>query len=849
VIERIQTERNWVKSTELLAGLALFVLAALFFYDLYNGRYLLTERDLGPYFIPPRFFWVESIKNGDFPLWNPYQFSGYPFFANPQHAILYPLNVLFFILPFDVAFNTIIILHFFLGGLFTYLLLRDLRVSPSGSLLSGLIFMLSGHLLSLHSLLTCLLSVIWTPLIMLFFRRALIHPGLRNEILTAVFMTISFLGGGVEIVYGNFIVLLLMIAFARADEAGYPGGNETAGKPLRRLLKWRGILVGLRSLFIVSIGFLFLSAIQLIPFFELFIHSIRSHGISYQEATIWSFAPKDILLFFIPDAYGYFNDIKKYWLTQCWLKTLYTGGLPFILSLAFFLSPHLRLSSSGERNRAGESGRDKWLYGSLIFLSLFLSLGRYNPLYSFVFKYAPFFNGIRYPVKFLYIFFLGLSVTAGLGFDRLQTLHGERKGKKWKHPLIFLSLLCGLFLLSLVLGHQEVEHFLRGKGVDIPDFNFLSVNLYHAKRFLFYLALFFLLLRVGHEVKWKGWVKVLVLLFLTADLFGNMGFYGKDKTTDYFRKTQILEILSSDKGHFRTFSTAKTISLETPILIARGTTSDALKEKHLPSMKLLYGIHDIWGIDVIRLKRSEDLYRALTGAESISETNLIDLYGVKYVMSVTPIERDPRFELIYAKLDGLQGKKEDLIRGNTIKLYRNRTPFPRAWLVKQFRVLDSDAVLPSMMAKDFRPHEEALLEESPRWVDLENIPQSLPVRQAGAIPNPKSHGGSETREPLPGLRNEVKIVSECNNRLDLLVQAAEESLLVLSDTYFPGWKAYVDGRKEKILRANYNFRAVPVTPGEHRVEFTYDPWSFKLGGVITFLSLMACIGLCLSKKS
>ena len=137
-----------------------------------------------------------------------------PFFANPQHAILYPLNGLFFLLPFDMAFNAIIILHFFLGGLFTYLFLRDLKVNSTGALISGLIFMLSGYLLSVHSLLTILLSVIWTPLIMMFFRRAIDKPGFKNEIFTAIFITISFLGGGIEIVYGNFFILLLMVIFS-----------------------------------------------------------------------------------------------------------------------------------------------------------------------------------------------------------------------------------------------------------------------------------------------------------------------------------------------------------------------------------------------------------------------------------------------------------------------------------------------------------------------------------------------------------------------------------------------------------------------------------------------------------
>lgn len=187
--------KEWVGSPNSLVGLTLFFASLLFFYDLIGERYILTERDLGPYFIPPRFFWVESIKHGDFPLWNPLQFTGHPFLANPQHAMLYPLNSLFFLFPFDIAFNIIIILHFFLGGLFTYFFLRDLKVSLTGSLISGLIFMLSGYLLSVHSLLTILLSVIWTPLVMIFFRRSIESRGLKNEILAAFFIALSFLGG------------------------------------------------------------------------------------------------------------------------------------------------------------------------------------------------------------------------------------------------------------------------------------------------------------------------------------------------------------------------------------------------------------------------------------------------------------------------------------------------------------------------------------------------------------------------------------------------------------------------------------------------------------------------------
>ena len=263
------------------------------------------------------------------------------------------------------------------------------------------------------------------------------------------------------------------------------------------------------------------------------------------------------------------------------------------------------------------------------------------------------------------------------------------------------------------------------RGFDFPDFNHLSVNLHHVKRCLFYLTLFFLLLRVGHEVKWRGWASILLVLFLTADLFGNMGFYGKEKTEDFFRKTKIQEIITTDKENFRTFSTGKTIAMDTPILVPDPSPFNVFKEKHLPSFNLISRLHDIWGIDVIRVKRVDDLYKTFTGASSISATNLVDLYGIKYIVSVTPLEDDSRFELFYARIEGLQGRREDLLKENTIKLYKHRSPFPRAWFVKDFKVLDSKVILSMMTQKEFRPGQGVLLEEEPKW----DTPPQPPFRK------------------------------------------------------------------------------------------------------------------------
>jgi uncharacterized membrane protein YfhO len=81
------------------------------------------------------------------------------------------------------------------------------------------------------------------------------------------------------------------------------------------------------------------------------------------------------------------------------------------------------------------------------------------------------------------------------------------------------------------------------------------------------------------------------------------------------------------------------------------------------------------------------------------------------------------------------------------------------------------------------------------------------------------------------------------------VKTTENTLLVVSDTFFPGWKVFVDGKKEKVLHANYHFRAVTLPPGSHQVEFVYDPWSFKLGVLGSLIGIIGCFFFGLKQKA
>ena len=76
------------------------------------------------------------------------------------------------------------------------------------------------------------------------------------------------------------------------------------------------------------------------------------------------------------------------------------------------------------------------------------------------------------------------------------------------------------------------------------------------------------------------------------------------------------------------------------------------------------------------------------------------------------------------------------------------------------------------------------------------------------------------------------------NSVELEASANRESLLVLTDTWFPGWTATVNGKEVPIYRANSYFRAVPLSPGLNRVKFVYRPWQFTAGCAVTFFTLL-----------
>ncbi len=184
-----------------------FSITLCYFFPMLSSTNIFVERDLAAFFIPPRYLWVSMVKSFQPPLWNPFNYCGIPLLATLQPGVFYPPHLLYFLLPFNIAWNWIIILHFFLAGMTTYSLLRYLRASYEGAILGAITFMLSGLFDFCHNLLTHLLAVAWFPLVLVYFLRYFEKGKKKFLVFTSFFLAVQFFAGAPEISIMTILVL------------------------------------------------------------------------------------------------------------------------------------------------------------------------------------------------------------------------------------------------------------------------------------------------------------------------------------------------------------------------------------------------------------------------------------------------------------------------------------------------------------------------------------------------------------------------------------------------------------------------------------------------------------------
>jgi hypothetical protein len=156
-----------------------------------------------------------------------------------------------------------------------------------------------------------------------------------------------------------------------------------------------------------------------------------------------------------------------------------------------------------------------------------------------------------------------------------------------------------------------------------------------------------------------------------------------------------------------------------------------------------------------------------------------------------------------------------LVHSGDVKIYENRAVLPRAFIIHQAQLVPDDlAAINLMQSRQFDPRQT--------WVRVVegNDPASIVTKGE------------------PSTQDSAVIVSYAPERVEILVSLKTPGWLVLTDTYYPGWQATLDGQPTDIFQANILFRAVELPAGPHRVVFQFKPSSFQKGLVISALTLI-----------
>ena len=764
-----------------------FILALIFFDKAITARLIFIERDLAGFFIPPKYLWVSLVKSFQLPLWNPYNYSGIPLLATLQPGIFYPPHILYLFLPFPIVWNYLIILHFVFSGITVFLFLRYLKASNAACFVGGVVFMLSGYLLSVHNLLPHLFSVSWFPLVLMFFLRYLEALRVRYLAYTSLCLTMQFLAGAPEIVMMTALVLILIAVF-------YPLFSHEVS---------HGIFKRCFALFYVLFLFILLSSVQFLPFFELSSQSIRKTGLSYHEAVTWSFAWKDFIQFFLPNPYGYLQSDAKYWANQSWLKTVYLGIAPFILSIFYFIS----------------KDRKKWLFIVLIVISFIFALGGNTPFYKILFHIPPF-NSVRYPVKFLFVFFFIIGVTSGLGFDRLKQ---GIKDRDLKTQRIIKAIFYVGFIFAIAWGYvnlfnQDVKDLFERYNIKPNAFNDIDFNIHNIKRFLLFSFFFCIMLLISLRIKYKKIAFFSLVTILTADLFlANYGYYQLDAWKDYMKKHSFEEKMGNEKKerYIVTPMTKETFKLYPEDRMAMGPAYAAIK-----------GLYTESGMEVLRIADYEIFTNMLYATKTLQEAKrFFDISGIGYIISAKEINESGFEFLDSLKVKIIRPKKDEKEKDEkqadeeTLRLYRYKEA-PGRFLLYQNAIFVKDikTAIEKMEDKaiDLRSHLIIIDPERNPLDTLKNTP-------------------SEKDEMLQG---SVTILSYKPNRIELRCESEKDAYLYVTDTFYPGWKAFIDGMETKIYRANLAFRAIRVQHGRHEIVFKYVPVSFYAGLLFTIFGII-----------
>ncbi len=736
-------------------------------------------------FRPIREFAATQTLQGHFPFWNPYNYSGHPFAADPETALFYPFTYLFALLPIHLAFSWNYFLHYLIAGTGVFLYCKQMGRSHPASLTAAFVFEFSAPtLLRIYGgHLTPISSMAWIPWSLWALERFFSRPTWKNSGAFGLVLVMNFLSGYALFTYINGWLLLAH------------GAHSCITKKL--VGEWDRWLPKLLCVSLLAAG-AFL--VQLEPTLELLENTTRKGG-SIERSSSFSLGKENLITRLAPKYVGenyagedgpvFYFGRAFVWENSCFMGTV---------ALTLFL-----VAVRDWGNRATR------FWSIVAAAALVISLGTQTPIFAICYKVLPGFHLFRGYAKLLVFACLAMAILAANGLDLLASPSAQNWNRRVSCILPAALAALGIWSLAspdtLPFWKKQMEETyaawamtLNPKKIE-AHLHFMQASLVWTFGFASLIsALCWTLCRSPFLQKNH---KALACALALAEFF----VYAKPYFSPLNAETQ------SVPGAFYR-----------PILAEPVWTRVFHLEWPVANVMFPAGVSSVGGYEPFVLREYKNLanifahypvdqYMAINPSKEI-----MDFLAAEYIMG--PILLSASFPLDLAVSEDVDGQPH--------RLYRRKGTFSRYHI--------AHAAKPIPAASSTAPHEYKSL--------VAEMTLGYPATAYVSADRYKSlfMEGPIAAE-IPGAKEEVRAVSEEINRVVLTARLESPGILTVSDNYFPGWRARVDGEPGEVFPVNLIMKGVRLPAGTHRVELYFIPTRFFLYGGISLLSLLILLGI------
>jgi hypothetical protein len=735
-----------------------------------------------------------SVYSAKLSLWNPHILSGAYSLMFTGSQTLYPPGILVMkLFPNLFGSNLLVLSHYSIAGVFSFLFLRRLSLIRPAAFIGALSFMFCGFLSAHKMHYTMLMSSVYLPVILYFFESFIVTRKLPYLFGGGMAFGLSILADYLASPMYIGMVVFPYIVF----RIGFSEDNQ--GVPWKNKFTWMGI-----SLVAIFGAGVMLAMASLAPMAEA-IRNLTREKVTYEFFASFSFPLRLLPIIIFPHFFGASPQNSLYPYNYF--------GPPFLRGMAGYMGIMPLLSAILAFWLFRKKNRQVYFWFSVAIAAFLLVLGNSTPFYQWLY-YVPIYNLFRVPPRNWLEANFAVAVLFAFFIHYLADLTLQER----KTYLKVLGIVLGFFALIVASMLASPDFFAASNKearLLVENVRLTSGAVYIP---LLMMALSGVLLYLpGFGIKKTGlWAAIAVLIF--ADLFSFGYFIDSYPGTYAFfanRRNDVADFLSKaapDKEQYRIL-----------------TTNMSEENTLSPNTHMLYGFNAANAYGPAWLKNyqkltSFDPYGNIERKQKFIRSNrIMSVLSIRYLISSDPEDQ----ELIEAIRTGdslywgsapqsgagfpIYSKRYVSPEGVTI--YENLNFLPRARFVEQVvKVRDASQAANLLWAEeDFDPSRTALIEGGPDGDDFD-----------------------------PG--EVVQADYSQSEQVTLDVRSGQKSFLVLADSWYPGWKAYVDGKEVPIYRAYAALRGIQIDgAGEHRIEFKFTPWSFYIGLTITCLTLIGIL--------